>query len=47
MYQDISDDIECIREFRNRYFVYVECVEIFDNEFNDFWKEVEFIIKRC
>lgn len=46
-HQDISDDIERIREFRNRHFAHAECAEISDNEFKDLWKEAESIIKRC
>lgn len=45
--QNISDDIERIREFRNRHFAHAECAELSDDEFNDLWKEAESIIKRC
>lgn len=40
----IGDDIECIRFFRNKYYVYVEFVKIFDSEFKDFWNEGKFLI---
>lgn len=40
----IGDDIKCIRFFRNKYYVYVEFVKIFDSEFIDFWNEGKFFI---
>lgn len=43
----IGDDIEWIREFRNKCFVYVECGKIFDDDFMEFWSDVKCIIKRC
>lgn len=42
----IGDDIECFRLFRNNCFVYVDFIEIFDVEFENFWKDVKFMFKR-
>lgn len=43
---DIGDDIECLRLFRNIYFVYVFFVVIFDIVFKDLWKNLKFVIGR-
>lgn len=42
----IGDDIEWIWEFRNVYFVYIELVEILNDDFDEFWKDVKFMIYR-
>lgn len=40
----IGDDIEWFRLFRNNCFVYVYFVKILDDEFEDFLKNVKFVI---
>lgn len=40
----VGDDIEWIRILRNKYFVYFVLVEIFDDEFKEFWNDVICII---
>lgn len=39
----IGDDIECLRLFRNS-FVYGELIKIDDDEFDDIWKEMKFVL---
>lgn len=39
----IGDDIECLWCFRNKY-VYVNFIEIIDDEFDDFWKNLKYVI---
>lgn len=41
----IGDDIECVRLFRN-YFVYIVLLEMFDDVFNNMWKELKFLVNR-
>lgn len=43
----VVDDIERIREFRNIFFVYIELVEIFDDDFKKFWCDVKCMMNRC
>lgn len=43
----VGDDIEWIRVFRNVYFVYIELVEIFDDEFKKLWYDVKCVVNRC
>lgn len=40
----VVDDIERIRYLRNELFVYVDLVEILDDDFKEFWYEVKCMI---
>lgn len=41
----IGDDIECFRLFRNNC-VYGSFIKIFDSDFEDLWRNLEFVILR-
>lgn len=43
----IGDDIERIRELRNKRFAHAECGKISDDDFMELWSDAKRIIKRC
>lgn len=43
----IGDDIERIRELRNKRVAHAECGKISDDDFMDLWSDAKRIIKRC
>lgn len=43
----IGDDIERIRELRNKYFAHTKRAEISDVDFKELWKDAKCIIQRC
>lgn len=43
----IGDDIERIRELRNRYFGHTQTAEISDVDFKELWRDAKCIIQRC
>lgn len=43
----IGDDIERLRELRNKRFAHAECGEISDEDFMELWSDSKRIIQRC
>lgn len=43
---DVGDDIEWIREFRNKCFGYIELVKFKNSKFKRFWDYVKGILER-